>query len=65
MTPEQFCSEYAHPKSPFENPFSRAIKLGLTIQYVALTRVPGADDDLLEFKFGADAAIQKFVAAEK
>jgi hypothetical protein len=65
MTPEQFCSEYAHPNSPFENPFLRALKLGLTIQSVALTRVPGADDDLLEFKFGADAAIQKFVAVKK
>ena len=65
ITPEQFCGEYAQPNSPFENPFSRALKLGLTIQSVTLTRVPGADDDLLEFKFGADAAIQKFVAVEK
>lgn len=37
----------------------------MTIQSVSLTRVPEADDDLLEFRFGPDAAIRKFVAAEE
>ncbi len=65
MTPGQLFSEYGRPDSPFENPFSMMLKRGLTIQSVSLTRVPEADDDLLEFRFGPDAAIRKFVAADK
>ena len=65
MTPEQFFSDYGRPNSPFENPFSRMLRQGLTIQSVSLTRVPEADDDLLEFRFGPDAAIRKFVAAKE
>ena len=65
MTPEQFCSEYARPNSPFENPFLQALRQGFTIQSVNLTQVPTADDDLLEFQFGPDAAIRKFVAVKK
>ena len=65
MTPEQFCNEYARPGSSFENPFLKALKDGFAIESVTLTRVPTADDDLLEFKFGPDAAIRKFVAVEK
>jgi len=42
-----------------ENPFSGMLKQGLTIQSVSLTRVPDADDDLLEFQFGPDAAIRR------
>ena len=31
----------------------------------SLTQVPEADDDLLEFRFGPDAAIRKFVAVKE
>ena len=65
MTPEQFCSEYARPNSPFENPFLQALRQGFTIQSVNLTQVPTADDDLLEFQFGPDAAIRKFIAVKE
>jgi hypothetical protein len=65
MTPEQFFSDYGSPGSPSENPFARMLKQGLTIQSVSLTFVPEADDDLLEFQFGPDAAIRKFVAAKE
>lgn len=60
MTPQQFFENYAHPNLPFENPFARALKQGFTIQSVTLTKIPNADDDLLEFHFGPDAAIRKF-----
>ncbi len=65
MTPEQFFSDYGSPGSPSENPFARMLKQGLTIQSVSLTRVPEADDDLLEFRFGPDAAVRKFVASKE
>jgi hypothetical protein len=60
MTPEQFFGEFSSPHDQFDNPFGRALNQGQTIQSVALTRTPEADDDLLEFHFGADAAIRKF-----
>ena len=65
MTPEQFFSDYGPPGSASENPFSRMLKQGLTIKSVSLTHVPEADDDLLEFRFGPDAAIRRFVAAKQ
>lgn len=65
MTPEQFFRDYGPPGSPSENPFARMLKQGLTIQSANLTRVPEADDDLLEFRFSPDAAIRKFRAAKK
>ena len=65
MTAEQFFSDYGSPGSPSENPFARMLKQGLTIQSVSLTRVPEADDDLLEFRFGPDAAVRKFVAGKE
>jgi hypothetical protein len=37
---------------------------GQTIQSVTFTRMPEVDDDLLEFQFGTDAAIQKFTVSE-
>jgi hypothetical protein len=64
MTPEQFFNDYSRPDSPSENPFSKMLKRGLTIQSISLTRVPEADDDILEFRFGPDAAVRKFVAAK-
>lgn len=65
MTPMQLFGEYGRPDAPCENLFSRALKQGLTIESVTLTRVPEADDDLLEFRFGPDAAIRKLVADRK
>ena len=62
MTPVQLFDQYGRPDAPCENLFLQALKRGLTIESINLTRVPGADDDLLEFKFGPDAAIRKFVA---
>jgi hypothetical protein len=65
MTPDQFFSDYSRPNLPLQNPFAKMLKQGLTIQSVNLTRVPEADDDVLEFRFGPDAAIQKFVAGKE
>lgn len=62
MTPAQFCDEHGRPEAPFENPFLKALKLGFTIQSVKFAQCPDADDDILEFKFGPDAAIGKLVA---
>jgi hypothetical protein len=64
MTPEQFFSDYGPPGSPSGNPFARMLKQGLTIQSVSVTHVSEADDDLLEFRFGPDAAIRKFFATK-
>jgi hypothetical protein len=65
MTPEQFLSDFGSPGSPSENPFARMLRQGLTIQSVNLTPVPDADDDLLEFRFGPDAAVRKFVTGKE
>jgi hypothetical protein len=66
MTPGQFCAEYARPGSPHENPFLSALKRGLTIESVNITRLPDVDDDLMEFHFGPpDPAIRKLVVAKK
>jgi len=65
MTADQFFSDYDRPDASAENPFERMLKRGLTIQSVSLTHVPEADDDLLEFQFGPDAAIRKFVASKE
>jgi len=65
ITPETFCDQHGHPHAPFENPFRKALKLGLTIQSVKLTACPDADDDILEFTFAPDAAIGKLVAKQK
>jgi hypothetical protein len=44
----------------FTNPFSAALKAGLTIEDVKVTRVANADDDWLEISFGPpDPAISK------
>ncbi len=60
MTPKQLFDQHAQPNSSFENQFAKALKQGLTIQSVTLTKIPEADDDILEFRFGPDAAIKKF-----
>ena len=60
ITPKHLFDQYAQPNSSFENKFAKALKQGLTIQSVTLTKIPEADDDILEFHFGPDAAIRKF-----
>jgi hypothetical protein len=48
----------------FENPFLQALKSGLTMKPATITRVPDADDDLLEIHFGApDPAIKQFTVS--
>lgn len=64
MTAEALWSEYQRPGSKIENPFQRALKSGFMIQSAKVTRVPEADDDLIEFDFGPDVAIGKIVAAK-
>lgn len=63
MTAEEFWRQYQSPTSGIKNPFLRALQSGFTIQSVKLTRVPQADDDLIDFEFGPDVAIGKIVAA--
>ena len=65
MTPQQFFDNYNYPNSPLENPFLKALKQGFTIESVTLTKTPALDDDLLEFRFAPDPAIQKFEATKK
>jgi hypothetical protein len=65
ITVEQLFSGYQHADSKFENPFLRALKSGLTIESATVTRVPDADDDLVEICFGPpDPAITKFVVSK-
>ena len=48
---------------PLQNPFETALRQGLTMEAVSLTKQPDADDDLLEIRFGlADPAISKLKA---
>jgi hypothetical protein len=64
ITAEQLFSDYQHPHSKFENPFLLALKSGLTMESATVTRVPDADDDLLEIRFGPpDPAIRKFTVS--
>jgi hypothetical protein len=65
ITADQLLSGFQQPDGKFENPFLSALKLGLTMESATLTRVPDADDDLLEINFGPpDPAIRKFTASE-
>jgi hypothetical protein len=64
ITAEQLFSDCQHPHSKFENPFLLALKNGLTMESATVTRVPDADDDLLEIRFGPpDPAIKKFTVS--
>jgi hypothetical protein len=62
MTAEEFWDEYKRPDSDVKNPFLRALQNGFTIASVKLTRIPEADDDLMEFEFSPDVAIGRIVA---
>jgi hypothetical protein len=63
ITVDQLFSEYKHPDPEIGNPFLNALKRGLTMEAVTLTRAPDADDDLLEVKFGLpDPAIRRLIA---
>jgi hypothetical protein len=52
ITAEQLFSDYQHRHSKFESPFLLALKSGLTMESATVTRVPDADDDLIEIRFG-------------
>ena len=63
MSPQELLSEYERPGAPFQNPFERALRQGLTMEAISLTKTPDGDDDLLEIRFGvADPAISKLKA---
>jgi hypothetical protein len=64
ITAEQLFSDYQHPDSKFENPFLSGLKSGLTMESASVTRVPDADDDVMEIRFGPpDPAIKKFTVS--
>jgi hypothetical protein len=64
MTARELFSEYERPSSPFQNPFERALRQGLTMDAITLTKTLDGDDDLLEIRFGiADPAISKLKAS--
>jgi hypothetical protein len=59
-TAQELFSQFDNPGRPFRNPFEAALRQGLTIESVNLTKLADADDDLLEVRFGlADPAISK------
>jgi hypothetical protein len=61
ITADQFFGNYSRPGEPIDNPFARALKMGLTIEAVAFTKLPDTDDDEVEIAFGLpDPAIRKF-----
>jgi hypothetical protein len=62
MTVEDFWGQYERPGTGTKNPFLRALHSGFVIETVKVTRMPEADDDLIEFEFGPDVAIGKIVA---
>jgi hypothetical protein len=53
ITADELFTDYARPGQAIDNPFARASKMGLTIEAVALTRLPDVDDDEIEISFGA------------
>jgi hypothetical protein len=62
MTVEEFMRDFERPNDDhkFTNPFMTALKCGLTIEDVKVTKVPNADDDWLEISFGQpDPAVGK------
>ena len=62
-TAQELFSQFDSPGRPFRNPFEAALRQGLTIESVNLTKLADADDDLLEIRFGlADPAISKLRA---
>jgi hypothetical protein len=62
MTVKDFWGQYERPGTGTKNPFLRALHSGFVIETVKVTRMPEADDDLIEFEFGPDVAIGKIVA---
>jgi len=62
-TAQELFAQFDHPGRPFQNPFEMALRQGLTMESVSLTKQANADDDLLEVRFGlADPAISKLKA---
>jgi hypothetical protein len=62
-TAQELFAQLDHLGRPFQNPFETALRQGLTMEAVSLTKQPDGDDDLLEIRFGlADPAISKLKA---
>ncbi|WP_445219881.1 hypothetical protein ACKWRH_06990 [Bradyrhizobium sp. Pa8] len=62
-TAQELFAQFDTPDRPFRNPFEAALRQGLTIESINLTKNADADDDLLEINFGlADPAISKLKA---
>lgn len=62
-TAQELFEQFDHAGRPFQNPFETALRQGLTMEAVSLTKQADADDDLFEVRFGlADPAISKLKA---
>jgi len=62
-TAQELFAQLDHLGRPFQNFFETALRQGLTLEAVSLTKQPDGDDDLLEILFGlADPAISKLKA---
>jgi hypothetical protein len=61
ITADQLFADYARPGEAIDNPFARALKMGLTIEAVQFTKIQDKDDDEVEIVFGLpDPAVSKF-----
>lgn len=61
ITADQYFADYARPGETVDNPFARALKMGLTIEAVKFTKLPDTDDNEVEIGFGLpDPAVNKF-----
>ena len=62
-TAQELFAQLDHLGRPFQNFFETALRQGLTLEAVSLTKQPDGDDDLLEILFGlAGPAISKLKA---
>jgi hypothetical protein len=61
ITADQLFADYTRPGETIDNPFARALRMGLTIETVKFKKVPHQDDDEVEIVFGLpDPAVSKF-----
>lgn len=60
ITAQELFAEYVRPGERLDNPFERALNLGLTIDAVKITKEPDKDDDAIYVAFSfPDPAISK------
>ena len=52
ITADELFGEYARPGETIDNPFARALQIGLTIEAVTFRKLPDVDDDEVEISFG-------------